>query len=180
MKPIRFAAVLFGLLLGCTNLLHAQAPAAGSGSIPSVPNLSQLNVTTMLKQMQSAAAEGNADAPAPLQIVVQFLQLSPDQQTVFGELLQARQTAVTPLFLGIAQREQQLQALLASGGNPAQIGVLVIQIHALQQQIVQTQQNFLANFANLLDPDQKQRFVAVHVAAQLQPVVPAFELLQLL
>jgi hypothetical protein len=180
MKSIRLIAVLFGMSLSCANLLHAQAPAANSGPATPVPNLSQLNVATMLHQMQSAAAEGNADAPAPLQLVVQFLQLRPDQQTIFGELLQVRQTAVAPLFQGIAQREQQMEALFASGGYPAQVGILVIQIHALQQQILQTQQAFLANFIKLLDPDQEQRFVAVHVAAQLQPVVPAFQLLQLL
>jgi len=60
------------------------------------------------------------------------------------------------------------------------VGILVIQIHALQQQIVQTQQAFLANLENMLDPDQQQRLAAVRVAAQLQPVVPAFQLLQLL
>jgi hypothetical protein len=55
----------------------------------------------------------------------------------------------------------------------------MLQIYALQQQIVQIQQEFLANLANLLDPDQQQRLAAVSVAAQLQPVVPAFEVLQL-
>jgi len=179
MKSARFAAVLFTMVLGCANLLHAQTLAANSRPVTSAPELSKLNVTTMLQQMQSAAAEGNADAPAPLQIVVQFLQLQPAQQQIFGELLQARQTAVTPLFQGIAQREQQLQALLGSGGNPAQVGILVIQVHALQQQIVQTQQVFLANLANLLDHDQQERLAAVHVAARLQPVVPAFQVLQL-
>jgi hypothetical protein len=168
------------MLLGCANLLHAQTPAANSGAAIAVPDLSKLNVSAMLRQMQSAAAEGDADAPSPLQIVVQFLQLQPAQQPIFGQLLQARQTAVAPLFQGIAQREQQLEALLTSGGNPSQIGILVIQIHSLQLQIVQAQQVFLANLANLLDPDQQQRLAAVRVAAQLQPVVPAFQLLQLL
>lgn len=180
MKHARFAVVLLGMLLGCINLIHAQTTTANSGAAFSVPDLSKLNVSGMLRQMQSAAAEGNPDAPCPLQIVVQFLQLQPAQEPIFGQLLQARQTAVTPLFQGIAQREQQLEALLTSGGNPAQIGILVIQIHALQQQIVQTQQVFLANLANLLDPEQQQRLAAVRVAAQLQPVVPAFQLLQLL
>jgi len=69
--------------------------------------------------------------------------------------------------------------LLGSGGNPAQVGILVIQIHAIQQQIMQTQQVFLANLANLLDQDQQQLLAAVAVAAQLQPVLPAFVALQL-
>jgi hypothetical protein len=188
MNVKRFAIVLFGMLLFCANQMHGQSSAGKSGTTATttattpagaVPDLSKLNVGTMLQQMETTAEEGNADAPSPLQIVVQFLQLQPSQLPIFGQLLQARQTAVTPLFQGIAQREQQLEALVSSGGNPAQIGVLVLQIHALQQQIVQTQQVFLANLASLLDQGQQQRLAAVAMATQLQPVVPAFQVLQL-
>jgi hypothetical protein len=187
MKATRFAVVVFGMLLGCANLAHAQASTGNSAQSStcnspaaiSAPDLSKLNVSTVLKEMQSATAQDEPDESSPLQIVVQFLQLQPAQEPVFGQLLQARQTAVTPLFQGIAQREQQLEALLASGGNPAQVGILVIQIHALQQQVMQTQQVFLANLANLLDQEQQQRLAAVALAAQLQPVLPAFVALQL-
>jgi len=180
MKATRFAVALFVVLLGCGNLLHAQTASSNSGPAPKVPDLAKLNVTTMLQQMQTAATQGDSDAPAPLQIVVQFPQLQPAQQAMFGQLLVARQTAVAPLFQAIAQKEQQLQTLLGSGGNPAQVGILVIQITALQQQIVQTQQAFLTNLENMLDADQQQRLAAVRGAAQLQPVVPAFQILQLL
>jgi hypothetical protein len=44
---------------------------------------------------------------------------------------------------------------------------------------MQTQQVFLANLADLLDQDQQQLLAAVVVAAQLQPVLPAFVALQL-
>jgi hypothetical protein len=187
MKTARFAVVVFAMLLGCTTLVHAQNSTANSaqncainsaGAV-SAPNLSKLNVSAVLQQMQSATAQGDPDAPTPLQIVVQFLQLQPAQEPLFGQLLQARQTAVAPLFQAMAQKEQQLEALLASGGNPAQVGILVIQIHALQQQVMQTQQVFLGNLANLLDQDQQQRLAAVAIAVQLQPVVPAFVALQL-
>src|SRR5262249_47557474 len=114
-----------------------------------------------------------------IQIVVQFLQLRPDQQQVFGQLLQARQTVVAPLLQGIQQRTQQLEVLLNSGGNPPEVGVLVIQIHGLQQQVAQAQQGFLANFANLLDTEQQQRLQAIKIAAQLQPILPAFQVLYL-
>lgn len=179
MKAARLAIALFAVLFGGANLLYAQTVAANSTPAPSVPNLSKLNVNTMLQQMQATASDADADPPAPLQVVVAFLQLTPAQQPVFGQLLQARQTAVTPLFEEIATKEQQVQLLLDSGGNPAQVGTLVIQIYALQHQIVQTQQVFLSNLANLLDQDQKQRLAAVAVAAQLQPVLPAFQALQL-
>src|SRR5271163_1268333 len=116
MKATRFAIAVFGLLLGSANLLQAQttapksAPASSATTTAAPPNLAKLDVSAMLDQMQAATAEDQADAPSPLQIVVQFLQLQPAQQTVFGELLQARQTAVTPLFQGIAEREQQVLA----------------------------------------------------------------------
>jgi hypothetical protein len=171
--------LLFGMLFGCASLLYAQTPAGNSVPVIPAPKLSKLNVSSTLQQMQTAAAEGNAEAPSPLQIVVQFLQLQPPQQAVFGQLLQARQTAVAPLFQAIAQKEQQLEALVENGGNPLQVGILVIQIHALQQQVVQTQQAFLANFANLLDQDQQERLAAAAVGAQLEPVIPAFQQLQL-
>src|SRR5271165_712147 len=186
MKATRFAIVLFGMLLGCANLLQAQTTAPKSAPVTTAttptapPNLAKLDVSAMLDHMQTAAAEDQADAPSPLQIVVQFLQLQPAQQNAFGQLLQARQTAVTPLFQGIAEREQQVLVLLNSGGNPAQIGILVTQIYALKQQIVQTQQAFLSNLANLLDDEQKQRFAAVQFAVQLQPVIPAFQALSLI
>jgi hypothetical protein len=114
------------------------------------------------------------------QIGVQFLQLRPDQVPEFGQLLQARQAAVVPLLEGIQQRMQQLEALLNSGGSPAGVGILVIQIHTLQQQVAQVQQDFLSKFVNLLDPEQKQRLEAVWIAAQLQPFLPAFQQLNLL
>ena len=89
----------------------------------------------------------------------------------FGRLLQAQQAAVAPLLEGIQQRVQQLEALLNSGGSPADVGLLVIQIHTLQHQVAQVQQDFLSKFVNLLDPEQQQRLEAVRIAAQLQPPI---------
>jgi hypothetical protein len=177
MKTMRFAGMLLGMLMGGTNLVYAQKPAANSSAAVATPDLSNLNIGKVLAQMQTATVDG--EAPPPVQVVVQFLQLRPDQVQVFGQLLQARQTAVTPLLAAIQQRVQQLEALLSSGGNPGDIGVLVIQIHGLQQQVAQVQQSFLARFVSLLDQEQQQRLAAVHIAAQLQPVLPAFQQLYL-
>jgi hypothetical protein len=70
---------------------------------------------------------------------------------------------------------QQLGNLLNSGGNPAQAGILVIRIHALQQQMAQAQQGFLSQFVAILDTEQSQKLQAVQIAAQLQPILPAFQ-----
>jgi len=91
------------------------------------------------------------------------------------QLLQARQTTLVPLFQTAQALTQQLAVLLNSGGNPAQVGILVIQIHALQQQMAQAQQAFLTQFVAILDAEQLQKLQAVQIAAQLQPILPAFQ-----
>jgi hypothetical protein len=179
MKQTRFVVVLLSMVIGSANLLHAQKPTPKSGPAVSVPDLSKLSIGKMLEQMQTTTIEGNGEVPSPIQIVVQFLQLRPDQVQEFGQLLQARQAAVIPLLQGIQQRVHQLEALLNSGGNPAGVGMLVIQIHTLQQQFAQVQQDFLSKFVSLLDPEQQQRLEAVRIAGQLQPVLPAFQQLYL-
>jgi hypothetical protein len=167
------------MVIGSANLLHAQRPTPKSGPVVSVPDLSKLSIGKMLEQMQTTTVEGNGEAPSPIQIVVQFLQLRPDQVQELGQLLQARQAAVAPLLQGIQQRVQQLEALLNSGGSPPAVGALVIQIHMLQQQMAQVQQDFLSKFVSLLDPEQQQRMGAVGIAEQLQPILPAFQQLYL-
>ena len=172
MKPTRLSIAMVSILLGFATLAPAQSP---STKLTPLSKLSTLDVTSML---QPSLSPGEA-APTPIQVAAQFLQLQPAQQTAFGTLLQTRQTAVTPLFVGIAQRQKQIDALLSSGGDPTHIGALLLQIHALQAQVAQVQQSFLTSFNSLLDQDQQQRLAGVGVAIQLQPVVPAFELLQL-
>ncbi len=179
MKQTRLVIALLSMVIGSMNMLHAQKPTPKTGLVVSVPDLSKLSIGNMLEQMQTTTIAGNGEAPSPIQIVVQFLQLRPDQVQEFGQLLQARQAAVVPLLQGIQQRVQQLEALLNSGGSPADVGMLVIQIHALQQQVAQVQQDFLSKFVNLLDPEQRQRQEAVRIAAQLQPILPAFQQLYL-
>jgi hypothetical protein len=91
-----------------------------------------------------------------------------------------RQETIAPLLQQIAEREQQIQALLQSGGDPAAIGQLVIEIYQLKQLIQRAEQDFLAAFMNLLSSDQRMRFRQVVFAAKLQPVVEAFQTLHLL
>jgi hypothetical protein len=90
------------------------------------------------------------------------------------QLVQARQAAITPLLAAAQTLTGQLAVLLNSGGNPTQIGTALIQIHALQQQIGQVQAAFLTQFVSILSPDQVQKLQAVQIAAQLQPILPAF------
>lgn len=167
-------ALLAVLLMNCSQVL-AQKPAAKPAPVTPTPDLSKLNIEKILQQVQTTKVQTNAEATSPLQVVAEFLQLRPGQVSELEQLLQARQAALAPLFQTAQAMTQQLGILLNTGGNPAQVGVLMIQIHALQQQMAQIQQAFLAQFVAILDTDQLQKLQAVRMAAQLQPILPAFQ-----
>jgi hypothetical protein len=139
------------------------------------PDLTKLNIGKILQQLQTTNVQPSDEETSPLQVVAEFLQLRPGQVSEMGLLLQARQSTLVPLFQTAQALIQQLGILLSSGGNPAQVGALVIQIHGLQQQMGQVQQAFLAQFTAMLDTEQLQRLQAVQIAAQLQPILPAFQ-----
>jgi hypothetical protein len=153
----------------------AQKPAPKSAPVTIAPDLTKLNIEKMLQQVETANLQPSAQDTSPLQVVADFLQLQPGQVSELEQLLQVRQTKLPPLLQTAQALTQQLAALLNSGGNPAQVGALVIQIHAFEQQMAQTQQAFLGQFVAILDPEQLQKLQAVQIAAQLQPVLPAFQ-----
>lgn len=180
MKLFSVALLVFACALSGATILTAQTTTARphpGAPAPALPNV----VTSSTPQKTPAGASASPDdLSTALQAVVQFLQLRPDQQMVLGQLLQARQQALAPLLQGIAQRESRLYQLLDSGGTPPEIGILVIEIHILQKQAAQVQQDFVSRWESLLDSDQQQRLQAARVAVSLQPLVPAFQLLRLL
>src|SRR5882762_1765189 len=173
MKKTGFAFVLLAILLVSCSQALAQKPAAKPVPMTPTPDLSKLNIEKILQQVQTRKLQANAEETSPLQVVAEFLQLRPGQVSELEQLLQARQAALVPLFQTAQALIQQLGNLLNSGGNPGQVGVLVIQIHALQQQMAQAQQAFLSQFVAILDTDQLQKLQAVRIAAQLQPILPA-------
>ena len=175
MKKTGFAFALFAILLMSCSQSLAQKPAVKAAPVTPTPDLSKLNIEKILQQVQTTKVQATAEETSPLQVVAEFLQLRPGQMSEVEQLLQARQAAIVPLFQTAQAGIQQLGILLNTGGNPVQVGVLVIQIHASQQQIGQAQQSFLAHFVAILDAEQLQKLQAVQIAAQLQPILPAFQ-----
>ena len=175
MKKTGITLIVLAMILVSCEGTHAQELAPKSAPATITPDLTKQNIEKMLQQLQTTNAPASAQPTSPLQVVAEFLQLSPGQVSELEQLLQARHTALEPLFQGAQALTQQLAVLLNSGGNPAQVGVLVIQIHALQQQIAQAQQAFLTQFTAILGADQLQKLQAVQIAAQLQPILPAFQ-----
>ncbi len=175
MKKAGFAFALLAILLMSCSQSLAQKPAVKAAPVTPTPDLSKLNIEKILQQVQTTKVQATAEETSPLQVVAEFLQLRPGQMSEVEQLLQARQAAIVPLFQTAQAGIQQLGILLNTGGNPVQVGVLVIQIHASQQQIGQAQQSFLAHFVAILDAEQLQKLQAVQIAAQLQPILPAFQ-----
>jgi hypothetical protein len=175
MKKTAIAFASLAMLLMNCNAAQAQKLAPKSAPVTIAPDLTKLNIEKMLQQVQATNVQPSAAETSPLQVVAEFLQLQPGQASALEQLLQARQAALVPLFQTAQTLIQQLAVLLNSGGNPAQVGILVIQIHALQQQMAQAQQAFLTQFVAILDAEQLQKLQAVQIAAQLQPILPAFQ-----
>jgi hypothetical protein len=175
MKKTGIAFAVLAMILASCYGAHAQKLAPKSTPVTIAPDLTKLNIEKILQQVQTTKVQPSAQETSPLQVVAEFLQLRPGQISELEQLLQGRQSTLVPLFQAAQARIQQLGVLLNSGGNLAQVGILVIQIHALQQQLAQAQQAFLTQFVAILDAEQLQKLQAVQIAAQLQPILPAFQ-----
>ena len=174
MKKTRILLVLLALILTTGTGIYAQEAGAKTPSVTSAPDPLKLTISKILQPAQATSPQNNGDL-TPLQIVAEFLQLQPGQITELGQLLQTRQPTLVPLVQTAQALTQELGVLLNSGGNPAAVGAVVIQIHSVQQQIVQAQQTFLTRFTAILTAEQLQKLQAVQIAAQLQPILPAFQ-----
>jgi len=113
-------------------------------------------------------------------MVASFLGFTPAQTTQFETLLGQFLPTLQALQTQIAARQAQLEIQLDQPNpNPGNIAGLVLQIHALQQQVGQAVQIYQNQFAAMLTDEQKQKVQAVTLAAQLQPVAGAFVALKL-
>jgi hypothetical protein len=177
MKKTAVALVLLTLLLMTSGAVYAQKPNLKTAPAIPAPDLSKLSIDKILQQLQTTQIQSDttSEYTSFLQVVAAFLQLTPSQVTELEQLLQARQAKLAPLVQTAQALTQQLGNLLNSGANPAQVGAVVVQIHALQQQAGQVQQAFLSQFAAILAPDQLQRLQAVQIATQLQAILSAFQ-----
>lgn len=120
------------------------------------------------------------DTCVPPAIVASFLGFTPAQAAQFQTLLGQFLPTLQALQTQIAERQTQLEIQLDQPNpNPGNIVGLVLQIHALQQQVAQAMQSYQNQFVALLNDEQKQKVQGVTQASQLQPMVGAFVALKL-
>ena len=128
------------------------------------------------EQIEGMVAPTGGDWIQAIGPVAAFLELQEPQVEALVQLLIQRQLAVIPLALEIKQRKALLAELFQSGEpNPLAVGQLVIQIRLLHGAIAAVQVEFLTAFHDLLFPGQQEKLGAIHVAAALQPILPAFK-----
>lgn len=137
------------------------------------------SVFLLLTGSEASYAHGGG-VKSNVEVVASFLHLSPDQIGVLQNLLEERQVTTTPIRKEVAVLEKQLEGFIATGENPAAIGLTLLNIHERRRAIEMIRAEFLASFQGHLNDPQRQSLERLRQAAQLQPLLPAFAHLGLL
>ncbi len=141
-----------------------------------------LVVTSLLLfTLHSPIARADEGLPAPITLVTNVLQLSPDQANALITMIQAREAALQPIAMKLQTDQQALSDLLESpSADPAAIGSLLIEIHSGQKQATALARDGAAAFEGGLSPEQRDRLQLMRQAAQVEPAIPAFRAVGLL
>lgn len=121
------------------------------------------------------------DGSRAREVVIQFLELTPEQVTAWDALLETRKAAVEPLREQLRAVEEDLAELLeGENPDPAAVGTLVLQGKALREQIAAANQAYVEGFENMLEHPQLDRLEFLRRAERAEPLFPAFRLFGLL
>ena len=128
----------------------------------------------------SEPPEDGSDIPKPVRIMVRYLDMSPPQVARFIELRQLLRECVAPRHKALKELKAQLKEAPSQGATNDEIGDLVIEIHALKQDIRRCYAAYRQAFGDMLDDEQLRKMEILQAAAGLRPVIRAFSALRLL
>jgi hypothetical protein len=112
--------------------------------------------------------------------VINFLELDPDQIGAWDILWADHRDAEQPIKQQIADVQAAIDALFASGApDPAELGMLVIERHALGEELVDVHVVYVESFHALLDDEQMYRLEEIRIADRIQRWIPAFKAYEL-
>lgn len=143
-------------------------------------------VILALMALAAPVAAQNLDGPPPIaeaahNQVARFLQLSDDQIAQWDALYRVHREAEQPLQEAIAAVQEEIEALLAAGApDEALLGGLVIERHALGEELQAVHLSYHEGFVALLDEAQAKRLAFIARADEVQPIIPAFKLFELI
>lgn len=115
------------------------------------------------------------------EIVIRYLELTPDQVAVWDQLVADFEAEAQPLREAIAEIQAQIDELFANGSpDPYELGELVIQRRDLVEQLAQVRENYVFGFEALLNEQQAKKLNIIRRADRVEPLIPAFRVYGLL
>ena len=113
--------------------------------------------------------------------VVHFLQLTEEQVAAWNEIYLIHREAEQPIQEDIAAIQAQLEELFELElPDPAEVGELVLERRYLGEILFEIHLTYHEDFVALLDEDQVQRLGFIRHADDVQPIIPAFKLFELI
>jgi len=143
-------------------------------------------VILALMALAAPVAAQDLDGPPPIaeaahNQVARFLQLSDNQIAQWDALYRVHREAEQPFQEAIAAVQDEIDALLAEGNpEPGPLGTLVIERHALGEELRAAHLSYHASLVALLDGAQAKRLAFIARADEVQPIIPAFKLFELI
>lgn len=115
-------------------------------------------------------------ADEAFEAVVRFLDLDTPQVDTFVTLLEQRDLSATPIREDLEAVEDAIRAEIESEEpDSTALGDLVLERHALREDLADVHRTFVDGFVAMLDEDQSGRLDLVRAAKRVRPVIPAFE-----
>ena len=114
------------------------------------------------------------------QMVIEFLQLDPDQVAAWDVLWADHVAAAEPILQQIADVQALIEDQFASGApEPTELGLLMIDRRTLGEALADVLKVYVEGFDFLLDEEQAGRLHQIRVADRIQVFIPAFKVFSL-
>ena len=113
--------------------------------------------------------------------VVAFLNLTPEQVEDWDTVYRMHREAEKPLQEGIAAVQEAIEEYFDSGiDDPAAVGLLFTERRALTGDLIQVHVDYYGDVLLILDDAQTRKLSFIARADDVQPIIPAFKLFELI
>ena len=113
--------------------------------------------------------------------VVAFLNLTPEQVEDWDTVYRMHREAEKPLQEGIAAVQEAVEEYFDSGiDDPAAVGLLFTERRALTGDLIQVHVDYYGDVLLILDDAQTRKLRFIARADDVQPIIPAFKLFELI
>jgi len=130
---------------------------------------------------QEPGAEPPPIVEASHNAVVAFLDLTPEQVAAWDGVYQIHRDAEQPLQEDIREVQESIEALFEAGDpDPAEIGELFIERRVLGEALIDVHVVYHEDSVALLDEDQVRKLNFIARADDVQRIIPAFKLFELI